>query len=107
MNELRQLVMRYVGREIDFLQFRRAFVEQFLTTASNDTAVWQTVVQIESDCADFSERMMAEEQLRPRLVSLIQAQETKGTASAVSIVANYTVVSSSSVQPPVIAVVAA
>ena len=57
MNELRQLVMRYIGREIVFAEFRRAFVEQFLTTAGADQVVWKTVVAIESDCADFSENV--------------------------------------------------
>lgn len=64
MKELRQLVMRFVDREIDFPEFRRAFVERFLTTADSDPDNWKAIAEVESACADFSEGLLVDQDLR-------------------------------------------
>ncbi len=87
MNELRELVMRYI-RELSFADFRRAFVEQFLATANTDTAVWQAVVQIESACADFSESEAATDEgpLKRNLARIVdQASQIRTPEIVVSI----------------------
>ncbi len=82
MNRLRQLVIRYMTRAIDLAAFRDAFIKDFLTTQSTDTAEWQAVLEIESACGDFSEGLLSSEvelkyqmskaiqPLRPDLVSV-------------------------------------
>ena len=66
MTKLRQLVEQYVSGAMQFPEFRRAFVTDFLAVASLDTS-WSTVLQVESECDDFAEGLITEEQLRLNL----------------------------------------
>lgn len=62
------LVEQYVDDGcIDFQSFRRAFAQKFLTTESTDPDIRVGVLSIESECADFSEGLITEAELKRRL----------------------------------------
>jgi len=67
MTKLRRLVKRYTSGEIQFSEFRRAFVMEFLAVAGQDPENWTAVLQMESECDDFAQGLITEDQLRSNL----------------------------------------
>lgn len=67
MTELRKLVERYVSGEVQFPEFRRAFVMDFLAVASQEPATWSVVLRIESECDDFAQGIITESQLKSNI----------------------------------------
>jgi hypothetical protein len=63
MTKLRRLVKRYTSGEIQFSEFRRAFVMEFLAVADPDPTNWTAVLQMESECDDFAQGLITEDQL--------------------------------------------
>ena len=53
--------------EVQFSEFRRAFVLEFLAVVDQDPENWATVLQMESDCDDFAQGLITEDQLRSNL----------------------------------------
>jgi len=84
MTELRQLVGRYVRGEIDYREFRRAFVAGFLSIRNADPDVESAANAIESECADLSEKVIdSEEHLRARLNSIVEGEGLEGDLATV------------------------
>ena len=80
MTELRQLVLDYVEGRKTLTQFRRDFVIRFLTVANPDAAIERAANRIESECADFSLKLISETELKARLT---KAVEETGAANLV------------------------
>jgi len=88
MRELRELVGRYIAGETDFAEFRRAMVVGFLSSR-NEPAVESIATAIEVDCSDFSDGLIAEDQLKRNIVATLQPWQTTNFPGTVVLLANY------------------
>lgn len=82
MNELRKLVMRYIAEPMAFEEFRRAFVQQFLTTARADESLQWKIASIESMCSDFSEGIFDEATLKTNMLTSLRTEALSATVEA-------------------------
>ncbi len=70
MTELEQLVGRYVRDEVRYADFRRSFVP-LLAVESPDRQQQAAVEVIESSCADMSDGLIGEDQLKRRMAQAV------------------------------------
>jgi hypothetical protein len=72
MNELKQLVRRWLAGDLDYAQFRREFVQRFQGVENADEAVEVAANAIESDCSDYSENLIDVDTLKQRVALDVQ-----------------------------------
>ena len=83
-NDLRQLVSRYLSGDLGYEDFRDHFVAEYLSVRHEDY-VDRLVNAIESECADFSEVHGDEDLVRSKLSDLIIPQEASVTVKVHSL----------------------
>jgi hypothetical protein len=88
MKELRELVRQYVAGEIDYSAFRRAMVVRFQSKRNADP-VQNAVNAIGDACADFSESLLPEPNLKEALTRAIAESDPRTTAIALFDPSNF------------------
>jgi len=86
MNELRQLVRRWLAGNLEYPAFRREFVQRFQTVLNADPAVETAANVIESDCSDYSEGLIDVNALKRKAALAVQSRSVTvetGIAAAV------------------------
>jgi hypothetical protein len=71
--ELFKLVLRFVTNQIDYRTFRELMMGQFLSRRSQDAALDAMVARIDVVCADFSQGLIAPEELGKYILVAVQA----------------------------------
>ena len=90
LEQLKALVNDYISGKIDMAAFRKTFVVDFLSRGTGDPFTEFLVWQAESYCADFSEGLMSESDLKAELVQLLYPSVTTGTTNSIQFSQIYT-----------------
>jgi len=80
MNELRELVRKYLAGEVDYPEFRRAMVVGFQSRRNADSAVQAAVNAIGDALADFSENLLSVAALKKSLTVAIAESDPQSNA---------------------------
>jgi len=81
MNELRQLVKKWMDGLLDYRKFRGEFVARFLSTLNADPAVELAANSIESECSDFEENLFELPELKRRVALSVQGAAVMAVGS--------------------------
>ena len=77
MNNLQELLLQYTNGVIDYARFRQLMVERFLSVRNIDPAVELLTAAVDAECADLSDGVLAESQIKANLAGLL-AQKAFG-----------------------------
>lgn len=72
MSELRELITSYVNGEIDYVDFRRAFVVKFSSARNADKFLDGLADTVASECDDLSTGRVDETELKMNLANLLR-----------------------------------